>query len=137
MKYLQKSIFPVVPLIIAFALFLPCTLWAQTIDYKEVEKVALNSFSLNSGNNLSNIRITDVIPISDNNENEIAYYIFNIEPKGHIVVSNDKTFEPILGYGLNSTIDFDSIPPGLKYLLDNFKNEISYTRKQGVVSTGL
>lgn len=67
MKYLQKSIFPVVPLIIAFALFLPCTLWAQTIDYKEVEKVALNSFSLNSGKNLSNIRITDVIPISDNN----------------------------------------------------------------------
>ena len=117
------------------ALLLPFTLRAQTIDYKEVEKVALNSFLLHSGKNLSNIRITDVIPVSDNNENEVAYYIFNIEPKGHIVVSNDRAFEPILGYGLSSTIDFDSIPPGLKYLLDNFKNEISYTRKQGIVTS--
>lgn len=100
MKHLQKSMFSVISHIVAIALFLPYNIIAQTIDYKGVEKVALNSFSLNSGENLSNIRITDVIPISDNNENEIAYYIFNFEPKGHIVVSNDKTFEPILGYGL-------------------------------------
>lgn len=130
MNQIQRFKLYVISLIVAFILFLNFNVLAQKIDYTGVEKVALNAYSLNSNQNSSNFRIKEVIPISNNSE--IAYYIFNFEPKGHIVVSNDKAFEPILGYGLNSTIDFDSIPPGLKYLLNSFKEEISYTRKQGI-----
>jgi hypothetical protein len=133
MKYLQRFKLNVISLIIAFILFQNFDVLAQKMDYSEVKKVALNAYSLNSNPKSSNYKIKDVIPISDNDV--IAYYIFNFEPKGHIVVSNDKAFEPILGYGLNSTIDFDSIPPGLKYLLNNFKKEISYTRQQGIVTS--
>lgn len=132
MKYLQRFKLNVISIIVAFTLFQNFNVLAQKVDYKEVEKVAINAYSLNSSQTKSNYKIKQVIPISDNDE--IAYYIFNFEPKGHIVVSNDKSFEPILGYGLNSTIDFDSIPPGMKYLLDNFKVEIGLSRKHGVVS---
>jgi hypothetical protein len=122
-----------ISLIIAFILLLNFNVLAQKMDYNEVKKVALNAYSLNSNQKNSNYKIKDVIPISDNDV--IAYYIFNFEPKGHIVVSNEKSFEPILGYGLNSTIDFDSIPPGMRYLLNNFKYEISYSRKQGIITS--
>lgn len=132
MKHVHRFKLIVFSLIVVFISFLNFNVLAQMMDFNEVKEVALNAHSLNSNQGSSDFKIKDVIPISDNGV--IAYYIFNFEPKGHILVSNEKSFEPILGYGLNSTIDFDSIPPGMKYLLDNFKDEIGYARKQGIVS---
>ena len=109
-------------------ILLPFTTKAKIVEFKHVEKVALNAFMLNSGIAKSNLKIKEVIPVVNNSE--IVYYIFNFETQGHIVVTNENALEPILGYGITSNIDFDNIPPGLLYLLNNFKKEISYAREQ-------
>jgi len=49
---------------------------------------------------------------------------------GHIIISNDDAVEPVLGYGLDSHIDFKNIPPALKYLLGEYKTEITIAKKQ-------
>ena len=133
MKHLSLPKSSSISFTIAIILFLNLNIFAQKVSYNGVEKVAINAYSINSNQNRSDFKIKEVIPVSE--KGEITFYIFNFEPKGHIVVSNDKAFEPILGYGLNSNIDLDSIPPGLKYLLYNFQNEISYARKQGVLTS--
>ncbi|GAB1415028.1 hypothetical protein MASR2M117_04340 [Paludibacter sp.] len=117
----------------AFLLLLPFSAPAQEIEFDKIEEVALKVFSLNSGRSVSNLKISKILPIYA--DKEVAYYIFNFEPYGHITVSTNKAFEPILGYGLNSTINFDSIPPGLKCLLDNYKNEINQSKKQKIVTS--
>ena len=55
-------------------------------------------------------------------------------PRGHIIISNDDAAEPVLGYGLESHIDLDRIPPGLKYLLGEYKIEIAAAIKQKLVA---
>ncbi len=131
MKKSSKIRMIAVTIFAAILVLLPISVTAQEIGFNKIEKIALKVFSLKSNRSASSLKISKAIPIYSNNE--VAYYIFNFEPSGHIIVSTNKAFEPILGYGLNSTIDFDSIPLGLKFLLDNYKNEISQTKKQGLI----
>lgn len=132
MEKILKSRKYAIILFAALISVLPFTLSAQEIEFSKIEKMAIKVFSLKSGRSESGVKISKTLPIYDNKE--IAYYVFNFEPSGHIIVSNNKAFEPILGYGLTSVINLDSIPLGLKYMLENYKKEISQTKKQGLIS---
>lgn len=89
----------------AILLLIPTSINAQEIEFNKIEKVALKIFSLKSNRNASSLKISKILPIFDNKE--VAYYIFNFEPSGHIILSTNKAFEPILGYGLNSPAGAD------------------------------
>jgi len=95
-----------------------------------VKKVALNVFSNRFGIDKNQIEISEIIPVSANGE--VVYTIFNLNPKGHIIISNDDVAEPILGYGFESHIDFHNIPPALEYLLGEYKSEILSAKKQKI-----
>ncbi|MBT6767149.1 MAG: hypothetical protein HOA90_21655, partial [Prolixibacteraceae bacterium] len=100
------------------------------MEKETVKKVALNVFANRSGLKTTQIQISEIIPVFNNGE--IVYTIFNMMPNGHIVISNDEVIEPLLGYGLNSIIDFKKIPPGLKFLLDEYKDEITAIKSQNI-----
>jgi hypothetical protein len=133
MKESSKTKMLAIIIVAAVFFLLPISAVAQEIEYNKIEKLALKVFSLKSNRSTSSLKISKALPIYA--DKDIAYYIFNFEPAGHIIISTNKAFEPILGYGLNSTIDFDSIPLGLKFLLDNYKEEINKTKKQGLITS--
>ena len=81
-------------------------------------------FSINSGIQKNVIEIKDVIPVKYNGV--LVYRIFNFIPKGYIVISADDNAEPLIGYGLNSNFSFDTAPPALLFLLEEYKNEMGH-----------
>ncbi|NQU88471.1 MAG: thiol protease/hemagglutinin PrtT [Mariniphaga sp.] len=86
-------------------------------------------FSANSKFSPIDLRIEETIPVY--NKGEIVFYILNFN-KGHIVVSNDDVVEPVLGYGVDLKLNSDNAPPGLLFLLDEYKKEISFIRKEKI-----
>lgn len=50
-----------------------------------------------------------------------AYYIFQIEDKGFVIVSGDERMPDILAYSESTTFDIDNIPPAVRYWLDCYE----------------
>lgn len=62
-----------------------------------------------------------------------TYYIFNAgDNGGYVVVSGDDATEEILGYSNTGTINPDSIPCSMKWLFENYTEQIKYIRENGV-----
>ncbi len=64
-----------------------------------------------------------------------AYYIFNIDKVGYIIVSAEKTTYPILGYSSESSFNPNTIPYSMVSVLGNYKKEINLARQQGLKVT--
>lgn len=63
---------------------------------------------------------------------EAAIYIFGLSgEKGFIVMSADDIAAPVLGYSENGIFSIDSIPPQLRWWLEEYGKEIEYGRKNG------
>lgn len=65
---------------------------------------------------------------SDNDDPEIApYYVFNIGVRdGFVIAAGDDRSRPILGYSDEGTFDPDSMPDGLKWMLDFYEEQIQH-----------
>ena len=55
-----------------------------------------------------------------------AYYAFNINGGGFIIVAGDNRANQVLGYSVNGQLDFKHLPDNMKALLDFYKEEIEY-----------
>lgn len=111
------------------------TIFAQPVDMKTIERVAINAYSelaIETGRVLlDKIAITEVIPVKDGAEN-LLYCIVNIMDSGFTIVSADKMMIPVLGRSLKGKFSFDKAPPGLLYLLEKYKHEVVIARKSGI-----
>ena len=61
-----------------------------------------------------------------------AYYVFDIEGGGYVVVSGDDLTAPVLGYSEKGTFSEDDMPEGLKWLLQTYAEQIAEVRKASV-----
>ena len=53
------------------------------------------------------------------------YYIFNlVSKKGYVIVSGDDRIPQVLGYSDTDNFDSNNVPPGLQYLLNQYKTYI-------------
>lgn len=109
------------------------TIFAQPVDMKSIERVAINAYSelaIETGRERSDkITIDELIPVKDDAEITL-YYIVNID-SGFTIVSAEKMMIPVLGRSLNGQFSFDKAPPGLLYLLEKYKHEVNIARKSG------
>jgi len=117
-------------IVFTIVLFFIFSARAKEVDLKLIEKVAYNAYILNSGVAKTKLRIKEIIPIYD--DKIVVYYILNFDNQGHIVIANDDAITPILGYDLSLNLDLYNIPQGLQYLLNCFKKQISFIKKQKV-----
>ena len=49
---------------------------------------------------------------------EACFYAFNVGDNGHVIVSADDYFRPIVGYSKEGVFPVDNMPDGLRYLLN-------------------
>ena len=56
--------------------------------------------------------------------NDAAYYVFNAQDKGFVIVSGDDRTAPILAYSLNDKFDENELPPHIKSWLQHYADEI-------------
>ena len=49
---------------------------------------------------------------------EACFYVFNVGDNGHVMISADDYFRPILGYSKEGVFPVDNMPDGLRYILN-------------------
>ena len=55
-----------------------------------------------------------------------AYYAFNIDGGGYIIIAGEDRASTVLGYSDKGHLDFKNLPSNLKALLDGYKSEIEF-----------
>ena len=63
--------------------------------------------------------------ITGKSSDKEAYYVFNNEEGGFVIIAGDDAVSPVLGYTLTGAFNKDSIPDGLKDLLASYEKQIN------------
>lgn len=62
----------------------------------------------------------------------VAYYVFAPEKgEGFTIISGNDVAAPVLGYSEFDVFDASNMPEGLKFMLDNYRNEIEFATSNG------
>ena len=113
-------------LFLFFSISISFQLKAEEVQFADVKKVAFNAFSHFSGKTINELDIVQVIPFKNNDTT--AFYVINFE-ESFIIISSDDIVEPVIGYGLHSSLAFNDIPPALDFLLESYKEEIMNAKR--------
>ena len=54
-----------------------------------------------------------------------AYYVFNNDAGGFVIIAGDDAVTPVLGYTLTGSFDAENLPDGLKDLLKSYERQIA------------
>ena len=126
---MKKTLLLVFGLIIAFQSF------ADHVSPDKASLIAKNFYLQSAKNkNLSDISLSlvftektkEISPSKDTVAKETAiFYVFNVNQNdGFVLVAADDDVIPILGYSLTGSFNSKNLPPALKKLLENYKNQI-------------
>ena len=97
------------------------------VSIEEASAVAKN-FIQSKNNHLINSFYID-------NKNGIDnFYVFNLKPKGFIIVSAQKNTIPIIAYGFEYDINLEDLPPQLSSILDDYRDNIYYSVSNNIVN---
>ena len=91
-------------IILVMAIFVTFNLFAIKQNLASAQKVAQTKLELNNDSNFSLGQTTN---ITDDNGNVLAY-LFNLNPQGFILVSNDSDIMPIIGYSFRNNFSTQS-----------------------------
>lgn len=122
--------------ILLLALLLPnlvVSMFAQSVSVSEAAAFAEGFFQQKSGKKLQSIKQVHAASMRSATPN---YYIFEpSEGKGYVLVAANKASEPVLGYSLNGRFPASQMPPGMKYLLEIYDEQLNYLKVKRVTST--
>jgi len=122
--------------ILLLALLLPnlvVSMFAQSVSVSEAAAFAEGFFQQKSGKKPQNIKQVHTASMRSTTPN---YYIFEpYEGKGYVLVAANKASEPVLGYSLNSRFPASQMPPGMKYLLEIYDEQLNYLKVKRVAGT--
>ena len=123
-------------LLTAIATVSACMAFAQSISIDEGKTVA---------NNIIAERFTGIA--SNTNDYKIAssyietydgidaFYVYNLEPSGFVIVSANKSVEPVLAFSHESSCDAIGRHPGVEAVLKSYSEQISYAVKSDMAAT--
>ena len=99
---------------------------AGNVDFNQARVTASNFMQHNKNatfkaNSTANLKLTHAEPskVSGN-----AYYVFNIDGGGWIIVAGDDRAKQVLAYGDKGNIDINNLPGNMKDYLNLYKNQI-------------
>lgn len=64
-----------------------------------------------------------------------CFYVFNVSDYGFVFVSAEDCARPILGYSENGAFDLETMAPGLGFMMEEYKNAITYAIENNAVAT--
>ena len=127
--------------VILFSIVYSSIMLAQPVGVDEAKQKALNFLSnqskvartrKNTSDKQISLKIVHQAPL----DNGCAYYIFNNEAGGFIIVSGDDRAEDILGYSDNGRFDADHIPVNVKGWLNDYAAQIKYIKEHNLTASG-
>ena len=116
-------------------LFIP-QVFAKKVNKAEAKNVALNWYfeNMNKGNVSLQKALNQLETYSLKEDSTgIQYaYIFNLKPKGFLIVAADDICIPIIFYSNESTYDENNVPPSFKWMLNKAKDELCNAIKNDI-----
>ena len=127
---MKKSI-----LLLYFILFINYSSIASPINLETAKKVAMNFLKYKTESvKLKNATSLDLV--YESKENAVVYfYVFNVNPIGHIVISADDRVFPVLSYSDQSSYDTSKINKSAAQWFEGYKSQIKYAIQNNVHPT--
>ena len=118
-----------------FVFVLSSNVWAGKVDLHAAETVALNFYKLNTQDNRNGNLPTALLKYTRREiDNSIDFYVFEIAPKGFVIVTADDNLEPVIGYSTESDFRTDFEKTGVKDWMDNTARKIANARNQNAIA---
>jgi hypothetical protein len=117
---------------IAFLIFIIFTisLYAGDIPKSTAKEVAINFHQQVSGLKTGTVQIAEEIVFED--ASVPLFFLFNFDnERGFVIVSSDDKTIPVLGYSDEGSFDPGNMPPALKALIENYKEQIKAIKAKG------
>lgn len=107
--------------------------FAQNISIDEGKTVAQNIITERFsaiGSNPNNYKISN--SYVETYDGMVVFYVYNLDPSGFVIVSANKSVEPLLAFSYESTCDATGRHPGVKAMLKSYSEQIAYAIKNNV-----
>jgi hypothetical protein len=129
----MKKIYLTLLIILSFSLISK----AEKIELEQAKKVAINYYSLLKSEYSNTSSYQPIIGeiFTEEITGTTAFYIFNFQDDGFIIVSGDDNIIPILGFSFEGKYTPDNQPDGFKYLMNSYKQQIEYSWSKGIEQT--
>lgn len=106
---------------------------AGNVDANAARSLASNYLNRHAAGSLrapsmSSLRLAHAEPSSVDAQAS-AYYVFNIDGGGFIIIAGEDRATQVLGYSDKGRLDFNNLPVNLKEMLDSYRMEIEYLQK--------
>ena len=108
------------------------SLFANPVDANLAKELGQKFVSANFVQKSNSLQLV----YTENSElGEPCFYVFNVSDHGFIIVSAEDNTRPILGYSENGAFDANNIVPGLGFMMDIYKESISYAKENNIAPT--
>lgn len=123
--------------ILYFLLFLiPFIGTANPVNIKQAMNVGKNFYFTRVASH-KNIAYTDLelTYVTSDNSTDPAYYIFNSNTNGYIIVAADDAVTPVLGYSDEGNFNPTNISPEFSYVMSNISKEIINAKEKKLTAS--
>ena len=101
-------------------IFLASNLFSKEVDLNSARSIAMNfSREFYSFDNM-NISSIDTKKYND----MLLMYVFNFDPNGFVIIAADDRLLPVIGYSINNSINLNSLPIQLDYIINSYSDNI-------------
>jgi len=110
-------------------------IFSKPVDVQTAQAIAINFYKLNATSNSNATFVARLKFIKTEENNSIDYYIFDVFPKGFVIVAADDASEPILAYSNEAFFDLNVTNTGIQDWMDDVANNINYLAKNNIQPT--
>ena len=111
-------------LMVLMCLLAITTAWAEPINENQARNIAA-SFMANRSMLSTNLKMAHKAPLTATNSEKAAYYVFNANQGGYIIVAGDDRAPAVLGYSDKGTFDSQNVPEAMQYMLESYAAQIT------------
>lgn len=118
----------------AFLLFQYNISTAKEVELFKAKKIAKN-FYFEKIKALSKIDYNSILInkyFTEKDDNNILYYVFNINSEAFVIISGSDLSFPVLGYSLQGIYNFENQPENFKFWMENYKIQLKEIIKNDI-----
>lgn len=117
----------------AMAFLISCAAYPAPVTLQQARANA-QSFLSAKGKRVAQRMRVNAKTATDSFDDMAAYYVFNVEEGGFVVVSGNDVTAPVLGFCDKGFFDADRLPDGLQWLLQMYEDQIQSLNKAAYTS---
>ena len=124
-------------LLFAFSVFFSWNLAAKEVNISDAKKVATHFYFEKYNQYQAPLSWEDISILSMDKSienDQVYYYVFQMNPGGFVMVSAEDYLSPVLGYSFEDVFVSENQPAHVKSWFDHYKGQIDYVREENLVA---